>query len=277
MMTSKRLGFVALAIAAACGSANATINNTGNYFGNVGGQLTAVAFAGSSSGSGSFFVGGMPAGSSILAAYVNTNSWFDPGASQTLIFDGNNKGSTTAYESALSGSGDAFDYRWDVTSNVVGNGFYSFDVGPASQLYMASLYVVYSHPSLPLGSVHTYEGVEHVGEGHTTDSYSFNLTGASAGPAYFQIVTQADDTSTTGEQIFYNGNLVGGPIDNNLGPNASMISSPVVNNGVSETISIDTYGDWFGLHVALVTTTIPAPGCLALVGLGGLMAARRRR
>ncbi len=267
-------GGIALALA---GTAGAAINNTGNYYGNVGAQLTAVAFPSVATGSGNFFVGGMPAGSSIVAAYVNTNSWFDPGASQTLIFNGNGMGSTTAYETSTSPFGDVFDYRWDVTSQISGNGFYSFDVSNCSQLYMASLYVVYSDPSLPAGSVHTYEGAEHVGEGHTTDSYSFNLTGAAAGPAYFQIVTQADDTATTGEKIFYNGNLVGGPIDNNLGPNASMISSPVVNNGVSETISIDTFGDWFGLHVALVTTTIPAPGSLALLGMGGLVALRRRR
>lgn len=267
----------AVALSALCGAAGAAINNTGNYFGTVGGQLTAVAFPSVTNASGNFFVGGMPAGSSIVAAYVNTNSWFDPGASQSLIFNGNGMGSTTAYETATSGSGDAFDYRWDVTSLISGNGFYSFDVSGGSQIYMASLYVVYSHASLPAGSVHTYEGVEHVGEGHTTDSYAFSLTGAAAGPAYFQIVTQADDTATSGEKIFYNGNLVGGPIDANLGPNASMISSPVVNNGVSETVSIDTFGDWFGLHVALVTTTIPAPGSMALVGLAGLAAIRRRR
>lgn len=270
-------GMVALALAAVCGTASAAINNTGNFVGNVGGQLTAVAFPGVTNATGNFFVGGMPAGSTILAAYVNTNSWFDPGAQQSLIFNGNGMGSTFAYESSASSSGDVFDYRWDVTSQITGNGFYSFDVGGGSQIYMASLYVVYSDATLPFGSVHTYEGAEHVGEGHTTDSYSFGLAGASAGPAYFQIVTQADDTGTSGEQIFYNGNLVGGPIDNNLGPNASMISSPVVNNGVLETISIDTFGDWFGLHVALVTTTIPAPGSLALIGLGGLMATRRRR
>ncbi|GMV27675.1 MAG: hypothetical protein AMXMBFR58_37060 [Phycisphaerae bacterium] len=273
---SKRLVVGAL-VAGAAMTASGAINNTGNYYGNVGAQLGAVAFPSVSNASGNFFVGGMPAGSTILAAYVNTNSWFDPGASQSLIFNGNGMGSTTAYATSPSSSGDVFDYRWDVTGQITGNGFYSFDVSGGSQIYMASLYVVYSHASLPAGSVHTYEGAEHVGEGHTTDSYSFNLTGAAAGPAYFQIVTQADDTATSGEKIFYNGFQVGGPIDQNLGPNASMISSPVVNNGVSETISIDTFGDWFGLHVALVTTTIPAPGSLALVGLAGLAAARRRR
>ncbi|MBL8964490.1 MAG: hypothetical protein KF787_04180 [Phycisphaeraceae bacterium] len=276
-MRSFNRAAVVVALSGLCGVAGAAINNTGNYFGNVGGQLTAVAFPSVSNATGNFFVGGMPAGSTILAAYVHSNDWFNGGSAHNLIFNGNGMGSLTAYESALSGSGDLFDYRWDVTSQIGGNGFYSFDISGGSQIYMASLHVVYSHPSLPAGSVHTYEGAEHVGEGHTYDFYSFNLTGAAPGPAYFQIVTQADDTNTTGEKIWYNGVQVGGPIDNNLGPYASMISSPVVNNGVSETIAIETFGDWFGLHVALVTTTIPAPGSLALVGLAGLAAARRRR
>ena len=276
-MKSREIVMGLVALSALGTSALAAINNTGNYFGTVGGQLGAVAFPSVTNASGNFFVGGMPAGSTILAAYVNTNSWFDPGASQSLIFNGNAMGSTTAYESALSAAGNAYDYRWDVTSQIGSNGFYSFDVSGGNQIYMASLYVVYSSPTLPMGSVHTYEGVEHVGEGHTTDSYSFSLTGAEAGPAYFQIVTEADDTNTSGEKIFYNGSQVGGPIDANLGPFASMISSPVFNNGVSETISIDTFGDWFGLHVGLVSTTIPAPGSLVVIGLAGFAATRRRR
>ncbi len=266
-----------VALSALCMSAGAAINNTGNYYGNVGAQLTAVAFPSQSAASGSLTVAGMPVGSTILAAYVNTNSWFNGGAPMDLTFNGNVMGSSAAYESAVSGPGNLYDYRWDVTSLITGNGSYSFDLNNGSQIYMASLYVVYSDASLPLGSVHTYEGAEHVGEGHTTDSYSFNLLNAAAGPAYFQMVTQADDISTTGEQIFYNGSQVAGPLDANLGPNASFISAPVVNNGVSENIAINTFGDWFGMHVALVTTTIPAPGSLGVVGLAGLAAFRRRR
>jgi hypothetical protein len=264
-------------VAMVAGSAVASINNTGNYYGNVGAQLGAVAFGSVGTANGNFFVGGMPAGSTILAAYVHTNDWFNGGSAHDLTFNGNGMGAVTAWESSSSTSGDIYDYRWDVTSQISGNGLYSFNVTGGSQIYMASLHVVYSHASLPTGSVHTYEGAEHVGEGHTTDSYSFNLANAAAGPAYFQMVTQADDTGTTGEQIFYNGNLVGGPIDQNLGPNASMVSSPVVNNGVNETISINTYGDWFGMHVALVTTTIPAPGMLAAAPIAALAAFRRRR
>jgi hypothetical protein len=266
------------AVVAACGGiASAAINNTGNFYGNVGAQLTARSFTGVGSASGNFNIAGVPAGSTILAAYVHSNDWFNGGSPQSLIFNGNGMGANAAYESSVSGPGNLYDYRWDVSGQITGNGSYSFDLSGGSLIYMASLHVVYSHPSLPAGSVHTYEGAEQVGEGHTNDNYSFNLANAAAGPAFFQMVTQADDTNTTNESIFYNGNLVAGPLDNNIGPFASLISAPVVNNGVSETISIDTFGDWFGMHVALVTTTIPAPGSIALVGMGGLLAARRRR
>ncbi|MBL8762438.1 MAG: hypothetical protein JNL50_14175 [Phycisphaerae bacterium] len=265
------------ALVAAAGMAHAAINNTGNWYGNVGAQMHAVAFSGVSSASGSWNLGGIPAGATIEAAYVHSNDWFTGGAPLTLSFNGGAGVSQNAYESALSGSGDLFDYRWDVTSMITGNGNYTFDLRGANIIYMASLHVVYSHASLPVGSVHTYEGAEHVGEGHTTDTYSFNLANAAAGPAYFQMVTQADDTNTTGEEIFYNNQLVAGPLDNNLGAFASFISSPVVNNGVSEQIDIKTYGDWFGMHVGIVTTTIPAPGAAALMGLVGLAGLRRRR
>ena len=265
------------ALVAAAGTASAAINNTGNWYGNVGGQLHAVAFGGVSTASGNWSLGGLPAGATIEAAYVHCNDWFNGGAPLTLSFDGNTGITQSAYESALSSSGDMFDYRWDVTSMVSGNGGYNFDIRGGSLIYMASLHVVFSHASLAAGSVHTYEGAEHVGEGHSTDTYSFNLLNAAAGPAYFQMVTQADDTSTTGEEIFYNGIKVAGPLDNNLGQFASRISAPVVNNGTAEQIAINTYGDWFGMHVAMVTTTLPTPGSLAAFGLLGLAAARRRR
>ncbi|MFO0836693.1 MAG: hypothetical protein U0638_17150 [Phycisphaerales bacterium] len=266
-----------VALVAAAGMAHAAINNTGNWYGNVGGQLHAVAFPSVSNAVGNWSLGGIPAGATIEAAYVHCNDWFNGGSALTLSFNGNSGVSQTAYESAISGAGDLFDYRWDVTSMITGNGGYSFDIRGGQQIYMASLHVVFSHASLPAGSVHTYEGAEHVGEGHTTDSYSFNLLNAAAGPAYFQMVTQADDTATTGEAIYYNGIKVAGPIDANLGPNASRIQAPVVNNGVAEQIAINTYGDWFGMHVAMVTTTLPTPGAAALFGVAGLMASRRRR
>lgn len=266
-----------VALAAAAGLASAAINNTGNWYGNVGGQMHARAFPGVTAASGNWSLGGLPAGATIEAAYVHCNDWFNGGAPLTLSFNGNSGISQSAYESALSSSGDMFDYRWDVTSMITGNGGYNFDIRGGSQIYMASLHVVFSHASLPTGSVHTYEGAEHVGEGHTVDVYSFSLANAAAGPAYFQMVTQADDTSTTGEEIFYNGIKVAGPIDGNLGQWASRIQAPVVNNGVAEQIAINTYGDWFGMHVAMVTTTLPTPGSLAAFGLLGLAAARRRR
>ncbi|MCC6969638.1 MAG: hypothetical protein IT434_05395 [Phycisphaerales bacterium] len=264
-----------VALVAAAGMAHAAINNTGNWYGNVGGQMHARAFGGVTAASGNWSLGGLPAGATIEAAYVHCNDWFNSGSALTLSFNGGAGVSQTAYESA--GVNSLFDYRWDVTSMITGNGGYNFDIRGGSLIYMASLHVVFSHASLSAGSVHTYEGAEEVGEGHSFDTYSFNLLNAAAGPAYFQMVTQADDTNTTGEEIFYNGIKVAGPLDNNLGQFASRIQSPVVNNGVAENIHVDTYGDWFGMHVAMVTTTLPTPGAAALLGVAGLMASRRRR
>lgn len=266
-----------VALVAAAGLASAAINNTGNWYGNVGAQMHAVAFPAAQTAAGNWSLGGIPAGATIEAAYVHCNDWFNNGGPLTLSFNGGAGVSLSAYESALSSAGNLYDYRWDVTNMITGNGGYSFNISGGQQIYMASLHVVFSHASLPAGSVHTYEGAEHVGEGHTTDSYTFSLLNAAAGPAYFQMVTEADDASTTGEEIFYNGTKVAGPLDANLGPNASRISAPVVNNGVAENIAINTYGDWFGMHVALVTTTLPTPGAAALFGVAGLMASRRRR
>lgn len=264
-------------VATVASAAVADLTNTANYTGNYGAQIDAVAFSGVSVASGAFSVGGIPNGATIVSAFVHSNDWFNSGAPLSLNFNSNNVGPTSPFDVDTDPNGDVYDYRWDVTSLITGNGSYNFEISGGLIIYVGALTVVYEHASLPPGSVHVYEGAHHLGEGHTTDSETFNLTGAAAGPAFFQLVTQADDTSTSGEEIFYNGSLIGGPIDSNLGPFASLITSPVVNNGISETIQIDTYGDWFAMHVALITTTIPAPGALALLALGGMLAARRRR
>lgn len=264
----------AMAILAGCAcAASADLTNTANYFGNYGAQIDAVAFPGVTDASGTFAVSGLPGGATVVSAFFHSNDWFNNGVMQHLTFNGTNAGPKVASTWTSDG---LFDYRWDVTSLVTGNGSYDFVLSGGEQIYMGALTVIYQDASLPTGSVHVYEGAETIGQSGN-ETLNIELTGAAPGPAFFQIVSQADDAFTSGEEIFYNGDLIGGPFDANLGDYASLISAPVVNNGVAEQIQINTYGDYFGLHVGLVTTTIPAPGALAVLACSGAFAARRRR
>lgn len=264
------------AVLAASGSAFAGLTNTANYFGNVGATMSGRAYANVTAATDSVGIGGIPAGATIKSAFVHANSWFTP-VTPDFTFAGHNFGATAFNDFAPYSGGDLYDYRWDVTPYVTGNGLYNFDISGCSQLYGVALTVVYEDASLPLGSVHIYEGAEHVGEGHTTDSLTLHFLNAAAGPANFYLFTEADDTNTTGENIIFNGTNVGGPVDDNLGPFASLFHVPVTNNGIDELCTINTFGDWFGMHVGILSTNIPTPGALSLLGLGGVVAMRRRR
>jgi hypothetical protein len=104
--------------------------------------------------------------------------------------------------------------------------------------------------------------------------------GFSPGSGTLWIHTEADDSSSTGEKINLNGVTVGGPIDQNLGPYASLFDLPVSNiiSG-SNLVNITTNGDQFAWDLAVLSSSssVPEPGTLAICACGflGLVAARR--
>jgi hypothetical protein len=247
-----------------------------SYTGTVGATVVGYAQGGTTSSSGSFTVSGVPVGATILyAGYYADNYFSTPSPSAT--FAGHSLGGATASYTV----GPSYDaYAWNVTSFVTGNGSYSVSSGAFSQNYGNELVVVYSSNTLPNGTVLINEGAQDNNQGTISTSTVFNL--ASGGTGTLFIATGADDANSSGEQILFNGTVVGGPIDANLGNYASLFSIGVNTQAGANTAMLTTNGDWYGWDLAVLTTTTgsttPEPSTIMLMMSGaGLLASRLRK
>jgi hypothetical protein len=94
-----------------------------------------------------------------------------------------------------------------------------------------------------------------------------------AGTGKLSLLTLADDTSVSGEQIAFNGNVIGGPIDANLGASSSVFNFNVTTiGGGNDTVGMTSQGDIFGWHVAVLLSPVPDPaGGAGMFALGLLL------
>ncbi|HVP50213.1 MAG TPA: PEP-CTERM sorting domain-containing protein [Candidatus Bathyarchaeia archaeon] len=266
---------VALLLCSSVGFAD-TLTTVHSYSGTVGVAVVGFAEPGSTSASGLFSVSGIPAGASILYAGYYADNYFNL-PSPTANFNGNSLGGPTA---TYTSDPNYNSWAWDVTPFVTGNGSYSVSSGAFSQNYGNELVVVYSWGGLPNGTVLINEGAQDNGGGTMSTSTMFALAGGGSGTLF--IATGADDPFNTGEQIIFNGTVVGGPIDANLGNYASLFSLPVTTQAGANTVMLTTTGDWYGWDLAVLystgSTPVPEPGTMALLAGGvSLLAARLRR
>lgn len=260
---------LAAVVGAASGIASADVMTSEVHAGSVRGIMGGIANDGSGDVAGSISISGIPAGATILSAKLYTNTWFSPGDTPSATFGGFGLGAIGAFDL----DAGLAAYKWDVTPLITGDGSYSVHITGGSGMYGAALAVIFDHPSLPFGVTILNDGATSVGEaGPDTESTFF--AGGLAGPGDLWIYTQADDFGT-GETILFNGAPIGGPIDENLGPFASLFHLPVTVTG-ADTAAIHSPADWFGWHVALLNS-VPAPGSLALFGLAAFASTRRRR
>jgi hypothetical protein len=268
--------FVAVAAGfAMAATAQAQLTTAHSYTGNYGIEVRAFASAGANSAAGTLTLTDIPAGSTIVDAFVYTNGWFqsdNPGAS----VNGNGLGNQSPYAV----QGDVYAYKWSATSFVTGNGNYTLNLGSANQIYFGAIAVVFSHPSLTAGTTVINDGVGILNGPQGTSFNSTTFNGLSAGPSRVQLVTQADNAlGESGESILWNGNAIGGPIDANLGNYASLFDFAVNSQAGSNTLAISApTNDHFGWHLAVVSNgLVPTPGTAAVMGLAALAAGRRRR
>lgn len=234
-----------------------------------------------------------PPGATVHKAFVYAGDWNNSGATLDLVFDTspNLPANPIAIDAAFQ---TLYGYRWDVTSFVLpGPASYNFTIGldtffnsQGNQIPGAALVVVWNNPAVLNSTVTINDGALQVGENTPTivDTESMTFSGMPAGSTDLHLFTISDDAAGTNEDIKYNSVSVGGPIDENLGLGASVVSlanltstSPA-NNVVSVTSSADHFG-WIA-SVAIVPE--PASATLLLVGLPILAAttwrtARRRR
>lgn len=152
-----------------------------------------------------------------------------------------------------------FAYQWDVTAQVSA-GLTSYtasvgtNIGTANQIAGVALVVVWSDPGEPNRTISIVDGIKQVGEsGPETENATF--AGMPGGPTTVSIFTTADDAAASGELVKYNGTNIGGPIDQNVGLNASVLAMPATSLAGSNTVSIVTQNDAMAWLVAVLADT----------------------
>lgn len=257
------------------------------YTGPVSATVSAEAFPGVVEAKGSLQVTGIPVGATIKTAYLYTSDWFSNAPLQAS-FGAADLGSA----GPASSDGQFSNYRWDVTSIIDGNGSYDFDLSGGAQIYSVALAIVYSVPGQPDRTITLTDFSTEVGSptGYVlqtgTPEMNLGLTTPYAGAGHLWLLTNADDSESSGEGIYFNAAQVGGPIDGNLGTFSSLFRIPVDVQAGLNRMSLTSEGDWYGWTLAIldapgytdqVLTPEPASIGLALFGLGALALYRRRR
>jgi len=215
--------------------------------------VVAVPFNCSTDPSGTFVVSGIPSGSTVVEALVYHQEWeYSPPPNETgfpsSTLAGYNLGSIPPLTHDPGGTLDLAVYRWDVTGIVTGNGTYPFTTARLERVFGAALVIVYSNPANPSVEVRINDGAESMCNTTATTTFS----GVVRGRGKLIIFTEADDPGETGETIEFNSVVVGGPIDANLGPFASLFTLPVATVFGTNNASITTLNDLFGWHLAIL-------------------------
>ncbi len=196
-------------------------------------------------------------------------------------------------------NGTMFGYRWDVTNFVLGPGNYSYDVGQTTNgniITSVGLVVVYQTGIGPNTTATILDGIEQIGINNIgLDSKSYNFNNLPAGSTDVWTLTGYDSINTipippveTGETIDYNGTTIGGPIDQFLGFNASLLQMTGTSMTGTNILKVTTGPstgpmtvDHFGMISAVTLVTVPEPvsGLLLLLGMigCGILASRRMR
>jgi hypothetical protein len=229
------------------------------FSGNVDVVVKVVPHAGSGA-AGTFTISTIPAGATIRKAWFITTSF--SGASSetaTATFAGTALGAKAPDKADAGGGLFCREYRFDVTPLVPGNGSFTYSVTGTTNVYGDALVVVYEHSSLPARRIVVNDGAE--GLQNSTSTTSFD--GFSAGAARMILFTQADDAvSGGGEFVAVNGATVLGPGDifnANQGSYASLIDAAVTAVSGTNTVAVATAGDFFGLHLAILSGSPSAP------------------
>ncbi len=240
-------------------------------------------FPGVSQAQGSLQVAGIPTGATIKAAYLYTSDWFSTAPLQAT-FGSQSLGSSDP----ASTDGQFSNYRWDVTSAITGNGSYDFDLTGGTQIYSVALAIVYSEPGMPDRVVTLTDFSHEVGApadhavAGADPNPSVSLEAMYGGLGTLWLLTNADDSASTGEGIYFNTNQVGGPVDSNLGLYGSLFRLPVNVQAGTNVVSMTSNGDWYGWSLAILdapSSVVPEPASilLTMTGLGALLLCRRRR
>ncbi len=149
--------------------------------------------------------------------------------------------------------GTLYTYQWDVTPHLLpGLPSHSFSVTETVNglgIAAVGLVVVWQDAGEPMRTITISEGMKQVGEsGPETESHAQTMLPSGITKAW--ILTCYDDNAATGEVVTYNGAPFGGPIDQNLGFNASVLQMNTTSQSGTNTLAIQTLADHLGWMVA---------------------------
>jgi Protein of unknown function (DUF3344) len=222
--------------------------------GRIGVKVFALPYDAVANPSGTFDVTGIPTGSTIKKAFLYLTDW-QAGATASATFAGMTFGPSPPLTTDPGGDRILGAYRFTVTARVSGNGAYDYTSSDIAGSFGSALVVVYTNPALRGNKIWINDGAENMCcNAKSETQFTGGPTRPSDGRLF--VFTAADDNvglGESGEVISLNGNPVGGPIDANLGPFASLFNLDVTGIGPTNTVSISTQGDWFGWHLAILS------------------------
>ncbi len=233
------------------------------YFGHVAATVASFPAAYGTTVNGSLSIAGLPGTATIVKATLYADNYNNAGgANPSMTFAGNSLGAP-----ASSGTnGQSTNYQWDVTNLVTGNGSFAASLSGMTNNYGVTLLVIYSDPSLPDQNVTVNDNPADLHPQGSSVTFTETYKNSIAGIGDLWIHTDADNGTTsptgadfgadqTGETISLNGQVIGGPIDANLGYAASLFHFTNLNaNNNKNTVSIMSPGDWFDWNLTVFTT-----------------------
>jgi hypothetical protein len=230
--------------------------------GHLGLEVTGVAGGNFTQANGTLtLTANIPATAMIKFAMLYA-SQTNQGAGLDATFAGNNLGTVgpTGTDIQLLGM---YSYHWPVHLYIVpGQNSYNFTVGfntqNAAPIAGVALVVVWEELVLePTRTITVIDGMQQVGEsGQETETVSF--TSATTGATDVWVFTVNDDNLATNETVSYNGNNIGGPLDRNLGFDASLLKMVNAQSlASSNSLSISTISDHMGWMIGATAITWP--------------------
>lgn len=238
---------------------NAELATSFQQVGNLGMEVAAVAGGNTLITGGTLTLNDLPATATIVRATLYASQVDNPNG-QAARFAGVDLGIVAPYDSDP-GVLSFYTYTWDVTALVSpGTDAYTFRVGGApdgSLVAGVALLVVWHDWSEPTRIVTINDGMDQLGNGGSeTVGTTFDNLGD--GETEVWLFTILDDAFNTGETIQYNGILIGGPIDQNLGPIASLMHLQSASVPGTNALSVLTGFDHMGWMIAATAVTVPA-------------------
>jgi len=250
---------MALVITPIVPTVNAEMTTSFQQTGNLGLEVVGAAGGNTLITGGTLTLVQLPVSANVVRATLYASQVANPDG-QDARFAGTNLSTASPFASDV-GPLELYAYRWDVTSLITpGTNAYSFRVGgyvDGSPIAGVALLVVWQDWTEPTRIITVNDGILQVGaEGGPARTTDF--TGIGDGETDLWLFTVLDDVVSTGETVEYNGVNIGGPLDQNLGPLASLLQLSSNSVAGTNTLRVATGFDSLGWMIAATAVQVPS-------------------